>query len=208
MSEFLNPDRFLDLHGFGTYTHKQCHERGFPQGGDFRIRFATNVTTIGRYSMKLSARSRYATRILLDLAEHTGDRPLCASAISESTDISVPFIEQILRPLKKAGYIKSVRGAYGGHIFLKEPSSITLGDIVRTMEGEINISQSCSGPPPCERSGDCRTKFAWSHISRTIERELDTISLADLMFSPDQIIDRSAISSSPLLRCPEQSQPN
>ncbi len=159
--------------------------------------------------MKLSARTRYATRIMLDLAEHTVEgNPLCASSISENTSISVPFIEQILRPLKKAGYIKSVRGAYGGHIFLKEPSSITLGDIVRTMEGEINISQSCSESPPCERSGDCRTKIAWSHISRTIERELDTITLADLMFGPDQITDRPAISSPPRLCYPEQSQPN
>ena len=141
--------------------------------------------------MKLSARSRYATRILLDLAEHTEDKPLCASAISGNTDISVPFIEQILRPLKKAGYIKSVRGAYGGHIFLKDPSSISLGDIVRTMEGEIKISQCCSAPESCERSSDCRTRLAWGHISRMIEHELDAITLADLMFNPEQIVEKS-----------------
>ncbi|WP_084604867.1 RrF2 family transcriptional regulator [Desulfonatronum thioautotrophicum] len=141
--------------------------------------------------MKLSARSRYATRILLDLAEHTEDRPLCASAISEKTDISVPFIEQILRPLKKAGYIKSVRGAYGGHIFLKDPACITLGDIVRTMEGDIKISQCSSNPNICERSGDCRTRIAWERISQTMERELDAITLADLMFNPDKIGETS-----------------
>lgn len=157
--------------------------------------------------MKLSARSRYATRILLDLAEHTEDKPLCASAISENTDISVPFIEQILRPLKKAGFIKSVRGAYGGHIFLKDPSCITLGDIVRTMEGEINISQCCSTPDSCERSGDCRTRFAWGHISRTIERELDAITLADLMFNPEQIAVKSEMLPPSRVHCPEDAPP-
>lgn len=156
--------------------------------------------------MKLSARTRYATRILLDLAEQAEDKPLCASAISENTDISVPFIEQILRPLKKAGYIKSVRGAYGGHIFLKDPSSITLGDIVRTMEGEIRISQCSSAPESCGRSGDCRTRVAWSHISRIIERELDAITLADLMFNPEQITSNSLDSFLPRVHCPEDTQ--
>jgi len=155
--------------------------------------------------MKLSARSRYATRILLDLAEHTMEgNPLCASSISENTHISVPFIEQILRPLKKAGYIKSVRGAYGGHIFLKDPSNITLGDIVRTMEGEINISQCCSDPKTCDRSGKCHTRIAWEHISRMIERELDAITLADLMINQEQIATKSTTPSAPRIPCPEE----
>ncbi len=159
--------------------------------------------------MKLSARSRYAARILLDLVEHTMEgNPLCASSIAENTSISVPFIEQILRPLKKAGYIKSVRGAYGGHIFLKTPSCITLGDIVRTMEGEISISQCSSDPNACERSTGCRTQAVWKHISRTIERELDAITLADLMFNPEQIAVKTTESSLPSVHCPEDAQPN
>lgn len=137
--------------------------------------------------MKLSARSRYAARVLLDLAEHSGDTPVCATTISENTDISVPFIEQILRPLKQAGYIKSVRGAYGGHILLKAPSEITLGDIVRTMSGDISITKCCSEPDSCNRTGDCRTRVAWEHISRVIERELDAITLADLMRDPKHL---------------------
>lgn len=147
-------------------------------------------------SLRLSARSRYATRILLDLAEHTMEgNPLCAASISENTKITVPFIEQILRPLKKAGFIKSVRGAYGGHIFLKDPANITLGDIVRTMEGAINISLCSSDPDICERSINCRTRVAWEHVSKMIERELDAITLYDLMISPEQITLKSAVSA-------------
>ncbi|SDB37805.1 transcriptional regulator, BadM/Rrf2 family [Desulfonatronum thiosulfatophilum] len=131
--------------------------------------------------MKLSARSRYAARILLDLAEQKGNTPVCASSISENTEISVPFIEQILRPLKKAGYIQSVRGAYGGHVLLRDPATITLGDIVRTMGVEINVAQCCSDPTICTRSDDCRTQIVWEHLSNVIERELDSLTLADLM---------------------------
>lgn len=137
--------------------------------------------------MKLSARTRYAARVLLDLAEHNGDTPVCASTISENTDISVPFIEQILRPLKNAGFIKSVRGAYGGHVLLKDPSDITLGDVVRTMSGDISITQCRSEPDSCPRTSNCRTRVAWEHISCVIERELDAITLADLMNDSDVI---------------------
>lgn len=137
--------------------------------------------------MKLSARSRYAARVLLDLAEHSGDTPVCASSISENTDISVPFIEQILRPLKNAGFIKSVRGAYGGHTLLKDPSEITLGDVVRTMSGDISITLCGSEPDSCPRTSNCRTRVAWEHISHVIERELDAITLANLMNDSDVI---------------------
>ncbi|GAB6058679.1 RrF2 family transcriptional regulator [Desulfonatronum parangueonense] len=140
--------------------------------------------------MKLSARSRYAARILLDLAEQKGNSPVCASSISENTEISVPFIEQILRPLKKAGYIQSVRGAYGGHVLLMDPATITLGDIVRTMGGDINLAQCGSDPTICTRTSDCRTRIVWQHLSKVIERELDNMTLADLMQDPETLQEK------------------
>ena len=147
--------------------------------------------------MKLSARARYAVRLLLDLAQNRGEVPIRASILSENTAISVQFIEQILRPLKKAGFIKSVRGASGGHILLAEPDELPLGDILRTMEGRIKLSDCCADPGTCSRSDDCRTRVVWDHISKVIEHELDCITLADLMKDPDSIIsgDRVACRS-------------
>ena len=131
--------------------------------------------------MKLSARTRYAARLLLDLALFEEDRPLRAISLAENTGISVQFIEQIIRPLKKAGFIKSVRGAAGGHILDMAPERITLGEIVRVMEGGITLADCLGDPDTCHRSDTCKTRKVWDRASNVLQRELDSITLADLM---------------------------
>lgn len=135
--------------------------------------------------MKLSARSRYAARLLLDLAMQETEDPVRTALLSENTGITVQFIEQIIRPLKKAGLIKSVRGAAGGHILDKDPANITLGEIVRIMEGAISIANCLECETKCERSDACRTRSVWERASRAMEKELDSITLAELMDSPN-----------------------
>jgi len=135
--------------------------------------------------MKLSARSRYATRLLLDLALRQTDTPRRTTLLSESTGITVQFIEQILRPLKKAGLITSVRGATGGHILDKAPSDITVGEIVRIMEGGINLTDCVNDDSICERSSFCKTRQVWVRASKVLEEELDSITLEDLMQHPE-----------------------
>lgn len=133
--------------------------------------------------MKLSARTRYAARLLLDLAMSETDNPVKTGLLSENTGITVQFIEQIIRPLKKAGLISSVRGAAGGHYLSKPPDQITLGDVIRTMEGAIHIANCLECKSTCERSVDCRTRSVWERASKAMEDELDSITLADLMNS-------------------------
>lgn len=135
--------------------------------------------------MKLSARSRYATRLLLDLALRQTDMPQCTTVLSESTGISAQFIEQIIRPLKKEGLITSVRGAAGGHILDKDPAEITVGDVVRIMEGGIRLTDCINDDGLCERTPVCRTRQVWQRASKVLEEELDSITLADLMESPE-----------------------
>ena len=84
--------------------------------------------------MKLSAKTRYAARILLDLARHEKAEPVPATRLSQHTGVSVQFIEQILKPLKLAGLTQSTRGASGGHSLAKKPADITLADVVHLME--------------------------------------------------------------------------
>ncbi|MFH1914197.1 MAG: Rrf2 family transcriptional regulator [Pseudomonadota bacterium] len=131
--------------------------------------------------MKLSARSRYAARLLLELAIREGEVPVCSADLAKGTGISAPFIEQIIRPLKQAGMVASVRGASGGHMLDRSPADITLGEIVRTMEGSANIATCLDCDTACERSDDCLTRTAWERASRAMERELDAITLADLL---------------------------
>lgn len=138
--------------------------------------------------MKLSARSRYATRLLLDLALHNENTPLRTTVLSESTGITVQFIEQIIRPLKTAGFIVSVRGAAGGHILDEDPAKITVGDIVRAMEGGISLTDCVSDESSCERSPQCVTRRVWQRASKVLEQELDAITLADLMHAPDSFL--------------------
>lgn len=134
--------------------------------------------------MRLSARARYASRILLDLAFHKDQGPIPTATLSRHTGISVKFIEQILKPLRKEGFISSVRGAAGGYQLKRAPEKITLGQIVRLMEGGISLTVCCDDADTCTRSAECRTRGAWLNISRVLERELDKITLAELMEEP------------------------
>ena len=79
--------------------------------------------------MKLSTKTRYGTRLILDLARHHGQMPISIGDISKRQDISVKYLEQIIRPLKKANLVVSTRGPKGGHSLAKSPKEITLGDI-------------------------------------------------------------------------------
>ena len=130
--------------------------------------------------MKLSAKSRYASRILLDLALHDEGIPHRVNDIAERTGITVPFIEQIIKPLKHAGMVASKRGAAGGHQLSRPAEQITLGDIVRIMEGSVELSACLSSPGLCDRTAVCLTRAAWQRATDAMLRELDTINLAEL----------------------------
>ena len=132
--------------------------------------------------MKLSARSRYAARILLELARHTSSTPMSAAVLSQHTGVSVQFVEQILKPLKQHVLTKSVRGAAGGHRIARPAEEITLGEVVRVMEGGIRLTVCCGEKADnCQRKDGCLTRKAWMTISRRLEEELDSISLSSLL---------------------------
>jgi Rrf2 family protein len=138
--------------------------------------------------MKLSARSRYATRILVILAEHTGT-VVNTTSLSEQTGISVQFIEQIIRPLKQGGLVTSTRGVTGGHTLASPPSVISLGDVVRAIEGPIDLTQCCDGEAAalCPRKQECPSRPAWLQVSTILENALDNISIADLLTPPPHL---------------------
>lgn len=137
--------------------------------------------------MKLSARSRYATRLLLTLATHAGDAPVTTAMLSEATGVTIQFIEQIIRPLKDAGFIRSKRGAAGGHFLDADPASITIGAIVRAMEGSITLTDCLREDADCDRQPECRTRSVWKRASKALERELDSITLQELLPEGDPL---------------------
>lgn len=130
--------------------------------------------------MKLSTKSRYGARLLIDLADYYDQGPIQISAISKRQDISVKYLEQIIRTLKKAKLVRSVRGAKGGHMLTRRPEKITLGQVVRLFEVPDELVECISHPEKCNISYDCRIRLAWQEATQALFEKLDTITIADL----------------------------
>ena len=131
--------------------------------------------------MKLSTRSRYGARILVDLARHNNQGPVQIGEISKRQDISVKYLEQLIRPLKQAKLVESVRGPKGGHMLAKNPEKITLGQIVRLFEGQSDLVECVSNPETCNMADDCQVRLAWKDATRVLYETLDGTTIADLM---------------------------
>jgi Rrf2 family iron-sulfur cluster assembly transcriptional regulator len=131
--------------------------------------------------MKLSTRSRYGTRLMLDLAEHYRQGPLHLTAVARHQGISVKYLEQIIIPLKKADYVKSVRGPKGGHILARPPEEITIGEIVALLEDGASLAACSDNPTICERSATCLTRCIWREAAQAMFDKLLSITLADVM---------------------------
>ncbi len=131
--------------------------------------------------MKLSTRSRYGTRLMLDMAQHYHDGPIHLSDVAKRQDVSVKYLEQILIPLKKAGYIESLRGPKGGHILARPPEEITVKEIVAVLEETTSLVECCDDSAVCQRANICPTRPLWKEASDAMFDKLQAITLADLV---------------------------
>lgn len=131
--------------------------------------------------MKLSTKGRYGVAAMYDLAMHYGQGPISLKSVAQRQGISEHYLEQLMGALRKAGLVRSVRGAQGGYALTREPAQITVGDIVRVMEGPI-APVDCLITGGCERdqAGICVTRGVWAKVRDSINQVLDAISLADL----------------------------
>ncbi|MDZ7698443.1 MAG: Rrf2 family transcriptional regulator [Deltaproteobacteria bacterium] len=131
--------------------------------------------------MKLSTRSRYGTRMMLDLAQHYDQGPVPVGDIAKRQDISVKYLEQLIIPLKKAKFIESIRGPKGGHMLTRSPDNIRVGELVRVLEGELDLIHCISDPEACERREECLTRGVWEEVSRAVLDKLNATTLADMI---------------------------
>jgi Rrf2 family protein len=131
--------------------------------------------------MKLSTRSRYGTRLMLDMAQHYNKGPIQLGDIAKRQDVSVKYLEQIIIPLKRAHYIESVRGPKGGHILTKPPEQITVGEIVALLEDSSCLVECCEDTSVCDRADLCPTRGLWKEASEAMFDRLAAITLADLV---------------------------
>ena len=131
--------------------------------------------------MKLSTRSRYGTRMMLDLAKKFDEGPVRIGDIAKREGISVKYLEQLIIPLKQANFIKSVRGPKGGHMLSRPPEDITLGEVVKALEGGGEFAVCVENPHDCERSDTCVTRNIWEEASKAMYEKLDSMTLSGML---------------------------
>ncbi|MDP4162797.1 MAG: Rrf2 family transcriptional regulator [Bacillota bacterium] len=128
--------------------------------------------------MKISTKGRYGLTIMIELAKKHGEGPISLKAIAQANELSEHYLEQLIAPLRNAGLVKSIRGAYGGYILADLPSKITSGDVIRVLEGPISPVEGIEDEEPAKRE-------LWIRIRDAIKDVLDNTTLEDLASHSD-----------------------
>ena len=130
----------------------------------------------------ISTKGRYAIRILLDLAEHSGGDYIPMKDVAERQGISLKYIERILPALKTGGLIDSVHGKGGGYRLTKEPDGYTLWEILQNAEGDLApVACLRADAEPCSRAAECKTLSVWEKYQSMTKEYFSSITLADLL---------------------------
>lgn len=132
-------------------------------------------------AVKISTRSRYGLRAMLELALRRGHGPVMMQTIADSQGVSRKYLDTIFASLKSAGLVRSRRGIGGGHMLGREPSEIRVGDILRALEGPLSLVDCVGMPDLCTRSHRCVTRDVWQDVGHAIESVLDQLTLEDLV---------------------------
>ncbi len=133
--------------------------------------------------MRLSTKGRYGLKAIFELALSYGKGPTPLNAIAQKRNISVHYLEQLFATLRKAGLVKSIRGAQGGYILAHKPENITVGDVIRTLEGPIAPADCVleDEESDCSNIECCVTRGIWEKIKTSIDEVIDSISLQDMV---------------------------
>lgn len=132
--------------------------------------------------MKLSTKGRYGVKAMFDLALNSDEDPIPLKNIASRQEISESYLEQLISGLRKAGLVKSVRGAQGGYLLAKSPDKITVGEVIRTLEGPMAPSECVvEDTQACEKSDYCVTRLVWKKMKDSVNEVMDSITLQDMV---------------------------
>ena len=131
--------------------------------------------------MKLSTRTRYGIRAIIELAEHYGDGPLQLRIIAKDQVVSVKYLEQLMAMLKSAGIVRSVRGSKGGYVLAKSPEQIKVSDCFECLEGSVITTECVEDESYCERTNDCIARQLWTEVQKTVMGVLQSMTLQNLV---------------------------
>ncbi len=134
--------------------------------------------------MKITTKAHYGLMAMCELAKRYGDQPSSARELAELQNCSLSYMEQIFALLKKAQLIHSSRGAYGGYTLEKEPEEISIGEIIRALEGPISFTECSSDETlntDCSLNGECCSRKFWQDLYEHVNTFLEEKKLADLI---------------------------
>lgn len=131
--------------------------------------------------MKLSTRTRYGTRALLDIALHEGKEPVLLRDIAKRQQISPMYLEHLITPMVAAGMIRSMRGARGGVWLARSPKEIKLSEVMQLLEGSTSPVECVNDAELCSRSNGCVTRDLWNEVKEAINGVLESTTLQDLV---------------------------
>jgi len=133
--------------------------------------------------LRLSTKGRYGVLAMVELALHYGQGPVSIKEISEKQKFSDSYMEQLFSTLKNSGLVRSLRGAHGGYVLARKPSDITVGDIIRALEGPIELAECINENDSydCAKSLECLTRGLWEDMRDSINDVIDHRSLQDLL---------------------------
>ena len=135
--------------------------------------------------MRLITQTRYGIRILLDLAMHQSEGVVQMSDIAARQHISLKYLERIIQPLKKAGFVHSKRGRSGGHTLALPPEGISMAEVVRIFEPDTRQEEDALGAYGYPEFQDALIRDAWQDAKEAFYR-LEKVSLADLSINTTQ----------------------
>lgn len=130
--------------------------------------------------MKISTKGRYGLRLMADLAIHHGDGPVPLNVLARRQGISLLYLEQVVSILKKAGLTKSVKGPRGGYMLGASPSDLTLGRILRVLEGGLAVVEENPTPVGDPALARCIREMVWDPMNEAVNRLADGTTLSDL----------------------------
>ena len=146
----------------------------------------------GAITVKLSTKGRYGLRALIDLALYGEEEAVSIQSISARQQISDSYLEQLVRKLKKAGLVTSVRGAQGGYRLAKPAGEISVGDVLRALEGSIEaVSCGVENNANCLGKDLCVARYVWEKVNKSIQETVDSIRISQLVEESRQMQEKA-----------------
>jgi Rrf2 family protein len=130
--------------------------------------------------MRISTRSRYGLRLLMELTYHEAGKPVFLNEIARNQDISEKYLSKLVIPLRGAGLIQSARGAHGGYVLGRNPTDINLREVIDCLEGGLGVIDCADNPALCPRSADCSSRDVWAGLEKVMRDYCQSMSLAEM----------------------------